>query len=99
MRTVLSVAVVVSAIVAFWYAACIPMNIHMSVTEASRAGIAVSPEVPAEARAMGGIALAVRNPDAWQFSFGQDRPKLPAPHQVTSELWATTVEGLSHIFL
>ena len=40
---------------------------------------------------MGGLALALRNPGpALAGAFAQDRPRLPAPHQVAAELWATT---------
>ena len=43
-RVVLPVLTVVAAILAFWYVACIPMNMHAALTDAERAGIAVRPE-------------------------------------------------------
>ncbi|GGL90515.1 ABC transporter permease [Pseudooceanicola nanhaiensis] len=90
MRTILPVAVVVAAIVAFWYLAAIPMNIHFAVTSAQRAGAEVTPESGAERRNMGAIALAARNPAQWTDSWTQAKPRLPVPHQVVAELWRTT---------
>lgn len=90
-RNILAVLTVVAAIVAFWYVACIPMNIHASVVAMDRAGETVQPEDPAARRATGGIALARLNPGAVASVWSQDRPRLPAPHQVAVELWKTTV--------
>ncbi|WP_375262057.1 ABC transporter permease [Palleronia sp.] len=87
----LPVLTVVVALLALWYAACIPMNAAQSVLAASRAGIAVSPESPRDRREMSGVALALANPGlAVTGAFEQDRPRLPAPHQVAVELWNTT---------
>ena len=86
------VAAVVAALVALWLAACVPMNAAASLTAAERAGAAIDPpEAPAR-RDMGGLALALRNPaPALGGAFSQDRPRLPAPHQVARELWDTTL--------
>lgn len=90
-RKALPVLTVVLAILALWYAACIPMNAAQSVLTASRAGIEVSPESPRDRRDMSGVALALANPGpAVTRAFAQDRPRLPAPHQVAVELWNTT---------
>ena len=84
------VLAVVAAIVALWYLACIPMNAQQSVLEAERAGAAVTPATAAERRDMGGLAIALANPaEATARAFGQERARLPAPHQVAVELWAT----------
>lgn len=91
-RTLFPVAVVVAVIVAFWYAACVPMNIHTAATQAERSGIVIDPEGAAERRDMGAIALALRNTGIWGDTWAQDKPRLPAPHQVVTELWETTVE-------
>ncbi|MGI3171525.1 ABC transporter permease [Pseudooceanicola sp. C21-150M6] len=91
MSRIFPVAVVVAAIMAFWYVACIPMNIHLAANLAGRAGIEISPEAPGERREMGAFALAARNPAAWGLTYQLDKPKLPAPHQVVAELWQTTV--------
>jgi NitT/TauT family transport system permease protein len=41
---------------------------------------------------MGGLAIALANPgESAARAFGQERARLPAPHQVVAELWATTM--------
>lgn len=88
---VLPAATVVAAILALWYLAAIPMNMHAAVTEAERAGLPVDPPGAAERRDMGGLALALRNPELIGATMNQERPRLPTPHQVAAELWDTTV--------
>lgn len=84
------VLAVVAAILALWYLACIPMNAAQSVQAADRAGAAVSPATASERRAMSGLTLALANPaEATSRAFGQERARLPAPHQVAGELWRT----------
>ena len=92
MRTFFPVLTVVAAIVALWYVACVPMNIHTALTDAERAGVAVSVEGAAARRDLGAIGLALSNTHVWGDTFVQDKPRLPAPHQVAVELWETTVE-------
>ncbi|WP_371157285.1 ABC transporter permease [Jannaschia sp. 2305UL9-9] len=88
----LPVVVVTLTIIALWYAACIPMNAQQSVLEAERAGATITPPTAAERRDMAGLAIAVANPGpALAGAYVQDRPRLPAPHQVVAELWDTTV--------
>lgn len=87
----LPVAAVCGAILALWYAACVPMNIKETLTAAERAGVAVVPADPAERRAAGRIALAARNPVVWPATLSQERARLPAPHQVGAEMWDTIV--------
>ncbi len=90
-RAVGPVATVVLVLVACWYLACIPMNAQQSVLLAERGGATVAPATAAERREMGGVALALRNPGAaLAGAYGQDRPRLPALHQVAAELWDTT---------
>lgn len=91
MRSVLAVLTVVAAIVALWYAACVPMNIKGVLTQAERDGAIVTPSVPAERRAASEFGLVARNTFAIPATWAQDRPRLPAPHQVAVELWNTTV--------
>ncbi len=83
------VVAVVLGLLALWYAAVLPMNIHGAVDRAARAGVVVHPEAAAERRAMSGVALAARNPAAWAAAYALDRPQLPAPHQIAAELWAS----------
>lgn len=94
-RSVLPVLLVTLTLIALWYAACIPMNAQQSVLEAERAGATITPPTAAERRNLGGLTIALSNPGpALDRAFVQDRPRLPAPHQVVSELWNSTV-GLS----
>jgi NitT/TauT family transport system permease protein len=92
MRRLLPVLAVVAAIVALWYAAVAPMNIHTVLDQAARDGMEVTPADATVRRDMGGIALALQNPEAIPLAYAQERPQLPAPHQVVEELWSTTVE-------
>ena len=86
------VLVVAAALLALWYAACVPMNAAASLTEAERAGAVIDPPEASARRDMGGLALALRNPSvALAGAFSQDRARLPSPHQVAAELWNTTV--------
>lgn len=91
MKTFLSVLTVLAAIVAFWYAACVPMNIKGVLDAAERAGAEVIPATSKERRDLSSLGLVVGNGFAIGATWEQDRPRLPAPHQVISELWKTTV--------
>lgn len=88
-RTMLPVISVAAAIIALWYAAVIPMNIHSAATQAEREDVQVYPD-NARARAeIGAFALAAENTHVWGYVFGLDRARLPAPHEVATELWQT----------
>jgi NitT/TauT family transport system permease protein len=84
--------VVVAAIVALWYAAVAPMNIHGALDLAAREGVAVTPDTPAERRQVSGLVLVAQNAGEVARAYGLERPQLPAPHQVVAELWKTTVD-------
>ena len=90
MKSLLSILTVVAALIAFWYAACVPMNIHEAAIQAQRAGIEVTPVEAPERRKTGRISLALQNTGLWSTVFTQERPQLPAPHQVAQEFWKTT---------
>ena len=90
MKTMIAVLTVLATIIAFWYAACLPMNIKGVLTEAERAGAEVTPVGAKERRDMGEIGLVMDNSFAIPATWAQDRPRLPAPHQVAQELWKTT---------
>ncbi|MGI3166123.1 ABC transporter permease [Pseudooceanicola sp. 200-1SW] len=91
-RVVFPVVVVVAAIMAFWYAACVPMNIKFALMTAERQGAVVSPEGMITRRDMSPFVLAAKNPAQWADTWVQAKPRLPAPHQVVTELWAQTME-------
>ncbi|MEM9604163.1 MAG: ABC transporter permease subunit [Pseudomonadota bacterium] len=90
MRTLVAILTVVGAILAVWYVAAIPMNMHEATLKAERAGVAVVPPTARERRALSGLQLARDNPSLWSQAYVQDRPRLPAPHQIVQEIWKTT---------
>ncbi|WP_293575904.1 ABC transporter permease [Phaeobacter sp.] len=92
MKSIIAVFTVLTAIIAIWYIACVPMNIKGVLDGAERAGIEVVPETARERRDMSEIGLVISNRFAIDETWSQDRPRLPAPHQVAVELWETTVE-------
>ena len=84
------ILVSLATIVAIWYAAVVPMNIHAALDQAERAGEVIVPEGAAVRRDLGAIGLVLRNPQAIGQTFAQERPRLPTPDQVAGELWKTT---------
>ena len=92
MSRVLPIAAVVAAIIAIWYAAAVPMNIQGVLDQAERDGVAVTPATPKARREFASVALVMLNPAHATETWAQERPRLPAPHQVAVELWQTTVE-------
>lgn len=91
MKSFLAVLTVVAAIIVLWYAACVPMNIKGVLVEAERAGAEVQPPTAKARRDMGELGLVINNSFAIPATWEQERPRLPAPHQVATELWKTTV--------
>jgi len=91
MKTLGAVLTVVGVLVLVWYAACIPMNIKGVLTEAERAGVVVDPPEAKVRRDMSSVGLSLSNSFAIPATWAQERPRLPAPHQVAVELWDTTV--------
>ena len=92
MKSLTAILTVVAAIIGLWYAACVPMNIKGVLDAAERAGAEVTPATARERRDMGEFGLVAGNSFAISDTWVQDRPRLPAPHQVAVELWNTTVE-------
>lgn len=90
-RALIPILTVVVVIIAVWYLAAIPMNIRETLTEAERDGAVVSGGTASERRDQGGIALALQNPGLALDTWSQERPRLPAPHQVAAEVYETTI--------
>ena len=88
MRPILTVLAV---IVAVWYAACLPMNVREVLTEAERAGVVIVPAAAVDRIDAGTIPLLLNNPNALGGTWAQERPRLPAPHQIVQALWDSTV--------
>ncbi|MGR3593770.1 MAG: ABC transporter permease [Limimaricola soesokkakensis] len=85
------VIVLVAALFALWYAAAVPMNIREALTAAEREGVAVQPDTAVERRDANALGLVLANPGQIPDAWAQDRPRLPAPHQVAGELWQSVV--------
>lgn len=85
------VIIFVAALFALWYAAAVPMNIREALTAAEREGVAVQPDTAVERRDANALGLVLANPDQIPDAWAQDRPRLPAPHQVAGELWQSVV--------
>jgi len=92
MRSVVPVLTVVATLFALWYAAVPFMNIKETLTGLERAGAVVTPDSAVARRDAGHVGLVARNSFAIPATYAQDRPRLPAPHQVAVNLWETTVE-------
>ena len=90
MRRLGPVLVVVLAILAAWYVACVPLNVREVLTQAERADAVIDPPSAAERRDMGALGLVARNAGHLGASWSMERAKLPAPHQVVTEIWRTT---------
>ncbi len=88
MRPILTVLAV---LIAVWYAACLPMNVREVLTEAERAGVAIVPAAAIDRIDAGTIPLLLNNPNALGGTWAQERPRLPAPHQIVQALWDSTV--------
>ncbi|MDD9978707.1 MAG: ABC transporter permease [Boseongicola sp.] len=86
----LPILTVVAAILAIWYVACVPMNIKEVLTQQERAGVEVFPPSAKERRDLGRLGLVASNFSLIGPSWSMERARLPAPHQVASELWKST---------
>ena len=92
MKRILPVLTVVATILAVWYIACIPMNVRETLTNAERAGAVLAPETQRERAEVGRFALLFRNMDHLGASWSVERARLPAPHQIAAELYASTID-------
>jgi len=88
-KSVLPVLTVIGAIVLFWLAAVVPMNMHLVADQAQRDGLVVMPETPVERQEYGGIGLSLRNLHLVPLTYDFVRPRLPSPQQVASEMYDT----------
>ncbi|MBS0123506.1 ABC transporter permease [Thetidibacter halocola] len=90
-RLIRPVLAMVLALMALWYVAVLPMNVKETLTQAERAGAVIAPPSAVERRDMSNWALVLNNTHALGESWNLDRPRLPAPHQVLTELYASTI--------
>ena len=92
MRNLLPILTVLLALAALWYAAVAPMNIRGALDVADRGGAEVLPAEPRERFEVSVWRLMIDNPEHIALGYSLDRPRLPTPVQVGSELWKTTGE-------
>jgi NitT/TauT family transport system permease protein len=92
MNRILPVVTVLAAIVALWYVGAVNLNIMWERDQAIRNGEEIS--FPSEFwdGYFPGVSTAILNPHLIPNTMAQERPVLPAPHQVAEEIWETTVE-------
>ena len=91
MKSAGPVLTVLSILLAIWYVACLPMNVREVLTEAERAGAVIVPDKATDRINAGTIPLILNNISALGGTWAQERPRLPAPHQVAAEIWDSTV--------
>ena len=91
MKQIIAVLTVVAVIMLFWYAACVPMNIKGVLTELERGGAEVQPPTAPARRDTSEFGLVANNSFAIPATWQQKKPRLPSPHQVSIEIWETTV--------
>ena len=89
LQTIFPALSVVGAILVFWTLAVVPMNAHLAADMAARGDMAVTPEAPADRKALTGLTLTIKNPAIIPMTYTLDRPRLPSPHQVAVELYNT----------
>lgn len=91
MKSLLPVLTILAALLLVWVVAVVPMNMHLTADQAQRDGMAVTPQTAAERQAYSGWGLSIANPALIPLAYGLERPRLPSPHQVAGEMWATIV--------
>jgi NitT/TauT family transport system permease protein len=91
MKSAAPILTVLIVLLALWYAACLPMNLREVLTEAERAGAEIIPDKATVRIDAPTIPLILNNISALGGSWSQERPRLPAPHQVAAEIWDSTV--------
>ena len=92
MRNALPVLTVLIAILAIWYVAVAPMNIRVALDQAQRGGAVLQPATALERQEVSVWSLMLRNPAQITQTYAMERPRLPTPGQVATELWSTTGE-------
>ncbi|ALJ80552.1 ABC transporter permease [Ketogulonicigenium vulgare] len=89
---VAAILTVVAGLLLLWTLAVIPMNIREALTEAERAGAAITPATAPERRDAGALSLVVQNAGQIGLTYAQDRPRLPSPAQVIREFYNSTLD-------
>lgn len=90
MRSLLPVLSVLAALLMLWYAAVAPMNIRGALDQAERGGAVITPEGARVRLDVSVWRLMMANPSHIAQGYALERPRLPTPQQVGTELWKTT---------
>ncbi len=90
MRNVFPILTIVAVIFAIWYAAVIPMNFRLALDAATRGGEEVIPATPDEQGETGLIRLMLDNPSVMPAAYAFERPRLPQPGWVATEIYDAT---------
>jgi NitT/TauT family transport system permease protein len=90
MRNALPILTVLLAILAIWYVAVAPMNIRVALDQAQRDGAVLQPATALERQEVSVWALMLNNAAHVKQAYAMERPRLPTPGQVASEVWKTT---------
>jgi len=91
MRNLLPILTVVAVILGLWYLAVGPMNFRLALDAATRGGADVTPATPDEQGQTGLIRLMLDNPDVMPAAYAFERPRLPQPQDVVSEIYENTI--------
>jgi NitT/TauT family transport system permease protein len=82
---------VIIAILALWYISCVPMNLREVLTQAERDGAIITGGTASERVDAPTLALIWNNAAHLGDSWSSERPRLPSPQQVLTELYDSTI--------
>lgn len=80
---------IIAAILVIWTLAVIPMNAHLAAEMAARGGTVMTPESPNDRKDLAGVTVVAMNPSIIAMTYTLERPNLPSPHQVATEMYDT----------
>lgn len=91
MRRFAPVLTVILIILALWYIACVPMNVREVLSQAERDGAVLTPDSATARVDAPTLALIWNNAAHLGDSWASERPRLPSPQQVLTELYDSTI--------
>lgn len=91
MRNLLPILTVVAVILGVWYLAVGPMNFRLALDAATRGGADVTPASIDEQGQTRLIRLMLDNPEVMPAAYAFERPRLPQPQDVVSEIYENTI--------
>jgi NitT/TauT family transport system permease protein len=91
MRSAKPILTVILTILALWYIACVPMNLREVLTQAERDGATITGGTASERVDTPTLTLLFGNLPHLGASWSSERPRLPSPQQVLTELYDSTI--------